>query len=263
MNRSQQDEGSQELVLEGYLAVQAALAGNVREIHRLLIDRTRATRRSTRLVADAKRQGIGVEQVDRAVIDRLTGRTSHGGIAAVVSERRFLSPNRLAEDLVRLESEQPPFVVMLDGIEDPYNLGFALRSLFAAGIDGVVLRQRSWGESEATILRSSAGAFDHARIALAESAESGAAPFRRQDFAIAATAQTERSRSLFEVEHRRPLFLLIGGERRGITRSFLDACDLVLHIPYGRQFDGSLGAAAAAAVIGFEFLRKRAVDPLP
>lgn len=243
-------ENRGEIVLEGRAAVRGALLGDVRTIDRILLVRNRVDRFTTWLQAEAARRGVALRTVDSEEIDLVAPSRSHGGIIAIAGERRYLPPDQLPERENRL-------VVMLDGIEDPYNLGFALRTLWAAGVDGVVLRNRTWGPAEGTILRSSAGTFDLMPIATVDRPEDAAALFRRTGMRIAATARDRSSISLYDADLRGSTFLLIGGERRGVTRAFLDRSDLVIHIPYGREFDGSLGAASAAAVIGFEAMRQR------
>ena len=259
MSREESKQREEIILLEGSAAIRGALLGGVRTIDRILLSRMKKPNRfHTWLLAEAGRREVTVERVEPEEIDeRASGRT-HGGLLAEAGLRRHDPLSVIASS----DPDTPPrLVVMLDGIEDPYNLGFAVRTLWAAGIDGVVLRNRSWGGAEGTILRSSAGAYDLMPIAQVESAEEGAQTCRRAGMLVAATAHGQKSRSLYEADLARPLFLLIGGERRGITRSFLEEADLVIHIPYGREFDGSLGAASAAAVIGFEAMRQR--GPLP
>jgi len=93
--------------------------------------------------------------------------------------------------------------------------------------------------------------------AVAETALDAATHFRARGLTIACTAQ-QGAISIYEADLSGPLFLVIGGERRGITRSFLEQADLLLAIPYGRAFEQSLGTTAAAAVLAFEIMRQRA-----
>ena len=108
----------------------------------------------------------------------------------------------------------------------------------------------------AVVARSSAGATELMPTAVAESALEAAAFFRERGLMVACTAK-KSAISLYEADLTGPLFLLIGGEKRGITRSFLDQADIRLTIPYGRSFRHSLGAAASTAVFAFELSRQR------
>jgi 23S rRNA (guanosine2251-2'-O)-methyltransferase len=240
------------IVLEGAVSVGAALEGGRRPVERILI-RADKWEKSGKLRALARRTETRVERATAEQIDVVaTGRT-HGGILAEVGPLRHAS----ASDLARGDR---PFVAMLDGIEDPYNFGYAIRSLYAAGADGLVVRPRDWGESEATIVKASAGAFDLLPIAEVENAEAAADLFAERGLAVACTAKRDAT-PIYDADLSGPLFLLVGGERRGITREFLSRADLVLEIPYRRRFSLSLGTVA---VLAFEVMRQRrsAVPPV-
>lgn len=244
---------SQEIFLEGMAAVKGALLGQARQVHEILVDRKRDDRGTAWLVQTARNAGTIVRRVGRAELDTLASGSSHGGILARVGERQYAV---LAE---LLPKEEPPFVVMLDGVEDPYNYGFALRTLWAAGVHGLVVRSRNWSTAATTVARSSAGASELIPTAVVDTPDEAADFFRSQGCAIAVTAKEKESRSLYEADLTQPLFLLIGGERRGVKRSFLDKADLLLTIPYGRDFRQSLGTASAAGVVAFEAMRQRRI----
>lgn len=238
--------------LEGFLSVQAALEAGFRDVHQILIDDSkRFDRRLTRLRRAAQASGVDVSTVSRKTIDERATGGSHGGVLAEVSERRYC---QLAD---LLPAREAAFIVMLDGIEDPYNFAGAVRALYAAGVHGAVLRPRNWTNAAALVGRASAGSIERLPLALAASAADAAAFYRDRGLAIACAAMGESTQSLYHADLTVPLFLLVGGERRGITRSFLRAADLQLNIPYGREFGGALGAVSAASVIGFEVMRQR------
>jgi 23S rRNA (guanosine2251-2'-O)-methyltransferase len=123
-------------------------------------------------------------------------------------------------------------------------------------VNGVVVRPRNWLSAASVVARASAGASEWMPMAVAETAVSAANHYKAHGLTIACLAQ-EGAVSLFEADLKRPLFLLVGGEKRGITRSFLSETDLRLQIPYGRAYRQSLGTVASAAVLGFELLRQR------
>ncbi len=244
--------------LEGIVSVMAALAAGSRPVYTVYIQqdaRQRHDRKLARLVDTAVAAHIPVQTVDEAFIVEHAGGGSHGGVLARVGPRRFV---RCQELLSGTAPETGiPFIAMLDGIEDPFNFGQAVRALYAAGADGLVLRPRNWLSAAGTVARASAGASEWLPTAVAETAEEAAAFFRQQGLTIAC-ASHEEAISIYEADLTRPLFLLIGGEKRGITRSFLRQADLRLQIPYGRDnFNQSLGTAAATAVLGFEIMRQR------
>lgn len=236
--------------LEGAISVEAVLQGRNREIEVVYVQQGKWNRDRAWLLQRLKQAGIVVEKVTAEFIEEKAGGKSHGGMIALAGPRRFMS----LADLV--EGKDAPFVVMLDGFEDPFNFGQAVRTLYAAGVDGVVVRPRNWLTATNVVSRASAGASELVPMAIAETAVTAAEFFRERGLVVACTA-VNNSQPLYEADLTVPLFLLIGGEKRGITRSFLTQADLRLQIPYGRHFKRSLGAAASAAIIGYEIMRQR------
>lgn len=239
-----------EAVLEGMIAIQAALEARSRELHTLYIRRDKQDEAVDRLARRARAAGVRVQRVPADVIDRhVTGQT-HGGVIAIAGPRRF----QALEDLI--VGKESPCIVMLDGVEDPFNFGDAVRSLYAAGIDGIVVRPRNWTTAAGVVGRSSAGASERMPMAVAETALDAAAFFHARGLAVACAVK-RNAVSIFEADLARPLFLVIGGEKRGISRALVEQADLLIQIPYGRAFAASLGTASAAAVMGFEVQRQR------
>lgn len=238
-------------ILEGFLSVRAALKAGSRPIHAIIVRRDKWDRGIAWLEHVARDAGIPFERADPAEIDAIAQGTTHGGVIARVGPRAFVPLGDLAA------GAEAPFVAMLDGVEDPFNFGQAVRALYAAGAHGLVVRPRSWLSAAGTVARASAGASEWMPTAIAETALEAAAHFRARGLTIACTAQ-QGAVSIYETDLSGPLFLVIGGERRGITRSFLEQADLLLAIPYGRAFDQSLGTTAATAVLAFEVMRQRA-----
>jgi 23S rRNA (guanosine2251-2'-O)-methyltransferase len=236
--------------LEGHISVEAALRGNRRTVQAVYIQEAKLVRDAGRLEKLAAAAGVPVEKVDAAFLDAHAGGRSHGGVLAKVSEPRFSSLEQL------IAGPGAPMLFMLDGVEDPFNFGQAVRALYAAGADGLVVRPRNWLSAAGIAGRASAGATELLPMAAAESATAAAGFFRERGLHISCTSR-EKAVPVYEADLTGPMFILIGGERRGITRSFLAQADLQLEIPYGRSFPYSLGTAAAAAIIAFEAQRQR------
>jgi len=237
-------------MLEGVISIQAALESGSRPIHEILVRSHRRERDLDRLIRLARSQQIPTREVSAADLDALASGRSHGGVIARVGERHYASLDALMAGI------DAPFIAMLDGVEDPFNFGQAIRALYAAGVNGLVLRPRSWENAASVVARASAGASERIITAIAETAEEAAEFFRKNRFTIAVTDK-DRAVSIYDADLSGKLFLLIGGERRGVTRSFADAADIRLKIPYGRGFPMSLGTTSAAAVLAFEVFRQR------
>ena len=143
---------------------------------------------------------------------------------------------------------------MIEGIEDPYNFGYALRSIYAAGADGVILTMRNWMSAAGVVCRSSAGASEMLDI-YCEEGTTAADIFKDKGYKIAC-AGIRDSVSAFDADLKKPVFLIVGGEKRGISASLLAKADTVVRLDYGREFNGSLSAASAASILAYEVLRQ-------
>ncbi|MEL7088115.1 MAG: RNA methyltransferase [Planctomycetota bacterium] len=251
-------------LLLGAIAVEAALSAGTREVHQVWVDADLDYRKIEPVRRAAKARRLEMQPQTREELDARVGDPKHGGVVAEVGPRVFSTP----QELLEMTGREKSFLVMLDGIEDPFNFGQAIRSLYAAGCHGVVVRPRNWMAPDvprlpgqlpgaAIIARASAGTSEFMPMAVAETPEEAAAFFRDKGLVVAAAADTREAVPVYEVDLQRPLFLLIGGEKRGVKRSFLNEADLVIEIPYGRPFEHSLGTVAAVSVLSFEVVRQR------
>ena len=238
------------LVVEGRLSVEAVLEAGVRPVERVWAVRP-GDRRLGRLRALARDRGVLIDAVDPDRIEELAAGRTHGGVIGRVGGRRERS---VAELLA--EVGEGSLLVALDGIEDPFNFGQAVRALYAAGVDGLVVR-RSWETALSTVTRASAGATELLPTAHAASIDDAAESARNAGQRVICAVADDDATELHDADLTGGLLLVIGGERRGVTRSFVSRADAVIRIGYGRTRAPDLGAAAAAAIIGFEALRQR------
>ena len=148
---------------------------------------------------------------------------------------------------------------MIEGIEDPYNFGYSVRSLYAAGADGIVLPERNWMEFSGTVARCSAGTSELADLFVSDPYEA-VKLFKENGYQIVC-AGIRDSVPVYEYDFTKPVLLVVGGEKRGISRKILDLADANVRIEYGREFMGSLPSASAISVIAFEITRQRKTAP--
>ena len=182
-------------------------------------------------------------------IARITTGTTHGGIVADVTERTIPPLEALLPSILK-----NGFYVMIEGIEDPYNFGYALRSLYALGVSGIVLDERNWMSAAGVVARASAGASELLPLYVAKPTEAALA-FRDAGYRVAC-ADVRTDLLLQDADLTFPLFLIVGGEKRGISRALFDLCDFAVRIPYGRDFPAALSAASAATILGYEIARQ-------
>ena len=240
-------------LLEGMTSISALLNSqceNDRKIEKIWIDRSKRRSKGAEigfLTAKSHELSFPIEFVDAEQIEALTIGNTHGGIIAFCSGRTL--PALTVEQII-----PGGFYVYMEGIEDPYNFGYTIRSLYAAGVSGIVLSPRNWMSAAGVVARSSAGASEMIPMYTA-AAEEAVDCFRAAGYQILC-AGIRDSVSVFDETFSYPILLVIGGEKRGISRKLLDQADQIIRIDYGRTFKGSLSAASAATVMAFELFRQ-------
>lgn len=234
--------------IHGAIAVESVLKAASRDVMAVYVSRDRYDSAASRIQQLARALGVTVERVSPEFIAGHTADEGHGGIIARVGPRRLMT-------LTGLISPAEAVNVMLDGVEDPFNFGQAVRALYAAGVDGLIVRPRNWLSAAATVIRASAGATEFMPTAAAEVEHVLAAAAGRG--VPVAVAVAENARPMHEVDLTGPLLLFIGGEKRGVARLAQEAAEVRVAIPYGRAFPHALGTAGAAAVLAFEIARQR------
>lgn len=247
-------------IFEGMTSLRAVLEANAkgisdRRILRVLYDTAKEKSKEKELAYirhRANEMGFSLVPCSAEEIDRLVTGNSHGGIIAECTTRTIPT---LKDGLLPANG----FAVMIEGIEDPYNFGYALRTIYAAGADTVILTPRNWMSAAGVVCRSSAGASELLPLCIGEGVD--AVQIARQAGYKIVCAGIRDSVSAFDADLRRPLLLIVGGEKRGISRALLDEADTVVRLDYGREFRGSLSAASAASVLAYEVLRQNRVHP--
>ena len=240
-------------IFEGMTSISALLnceCENNRRIEKIWVNETKTKTKAAEigfLKAKAIERGFALEFVAASEIDRFTLGSTHGGVIAFCSDRTI--PSLSESDILPNQ-----FYVFLEGIEDPYNFGYTLRSLYAAGVAGVILPPRNWMTAAGVVARASAGASERLPMFVAEP-EHAINLLKTKGYRVLCGG-IRNSVSLFDETFPYPILLVIGGEKRGISRKILDMADQVVRIDYGRDFRGSLSAASAATVMAFEIFRQ-------
>ncbi len=246
------------LIFEGMTSISAVInspESNDRKISKIIYDASKEKSKYKELSFlrhKSMELGFTMEAVSGDEIDGLTIGNSHGGIIAFCTQR---SIPRIENSLDKLKKDG--FYVMLEGIEDPYNFGYSLRSLYAAGADGVILNERNWMGAAGVVSRASAGASEMLDMFIA-SGEDAAEAFKSVNYKIIC-AGIRNSVSIYDADMKKPVFLIIGGEKRGISSSVLQKADQIVRIDYDSKFRGSLSAASSSAIIGFEIMHQNKI----
>ena len=246
-------------LFEGMTSISAVLdpeisAFNDRKVNMIFVDKDRVAKKGRELAFlrhKAEELGFNIQPVPSEDLDNLTSGKTHGGIVAVCSDRTIPLLAEASEAI-----SERGFYVLLDGIEDPYNFGYTVRSLYAAGADGVILPPRNWMGVAGLVARSSAGTSEKMPMFISDPAE--ATQFFKDKGYRVASAGIRDSVDIYEADLSLPLLLVIGGEKRGISAKVSALSDITVRIGYSDKgnFRGSLSSAASAAVLGFEIMRQ-------
>lgn len=223
-----------------------------RKIIKVLFDKDRVKsdgRRLTFLKASAKELGYTVELTNRSYIDEICEGHTHGGIAALCSQRVYPSTTDSIDKLSKFK-----YIVYMDGIEDPYNFGNAIRSFYASGVDAIIMSDVNRMVSDTIVARSSAGTSEMLPMFVGNISET-AEMLKQKGFKVVSSGIRD-SVSIYDADLSFPVLLVVGGEKRGISRVLLDISDEIVRIDYARDFKGSLSSAASAAVFAFEIMKQ-------
>ena len=226
--------------------IEALRAGRVRAIRIGARDAARVRA----IVDEAGRQGVPVRKVEPSMLDREARGGVHQGVVAELEEREDLTPGDLVAGL-----SHPALVVVLDGIEDPHNLGAILRTTDAAGADGLVVQTRRAAALDGAAAKASAGAIAYARIARVVNIA------RALDELKAAGVWTvglagDAPQAYDALDYTGPTAFVLGAEGTGLRRLVRERCDWLAAIPMGGHV-GSLNVSVAAGVALFEAVRQR------
>ena len=226
-----------------------------RVAHRLLVVPQRRSALE-QLVLHATRLRIPIVEVEGGSLTAIAGFDGHQGVALVVEPRRFAS---LEDVLARArERGQPPFVLVLDSLEDPQNVGTLLRSAEAAGIHGVVFPTRRQAPLSSAAVKASAGATEHLLLCPVDDLSGALADLHAHGLRIAGS-EADAPLTGRQSDLRGPLAIVVGSEGQGLGPAVRRRCDLLMRIPMQGAI-GSLNAAVAGSVVLFEAVAQRDPD---
>jgi 23S rRNA (guanosine2251-2'-O)-methyltransferase len=238
--------------IEGRHPVMEALRAG-RNLRKLIVARTAsASPVVAGLVALARRRGVPIQEVPADVLQRMARTRTPQGVIALAAAHAFSDLDAIVDAVT--QRGEAPFLLLLDGIEDPGNLGAIVRSADAAGIHCVVIpKHRAVGLTPA-VAAASAGSIEHVPVAQVTNLSQTMQGLKRAGvWVIGADADTPQT--LYDAELVPPIAIVIGGEGRGLSRLVRERCDRLVRIPmHGRT--GSLNASVAAGILLFEVRRQ-------
>jgi len=235
----------------GINSVSEALKARGRAFAWVGVAKERHDLRLQRLVEDCRKQGIAVRFVGRAELDRMAGNNAHQGVVAVTSAKQY---NDL-DDVLASKRGQYSLLVVLDGVEDPHNLGAILRTADAVGANGVVIPERRAAGVTATVTKASAGASEHLPIAKVTNISRTLEDLKERN--VWTVGLDERGTQPYDaVDYKMDCAVVLGAEGKGLHDLVARKCDFLVSIPMlGRV--PSLNVSVAAGVVLYEVIRQR------
>lgn len=224
------------------------LKASPRRVNKIILQKEEGHRPLGTIIGLAKEAHIPYTFLPRQVMDKMA--PHHQGVIAVIAPKEFAT----LEDILKAAGEMP-FLILLDEIEDPQNLGAILRSAECAGVDGVVLPERRAAGLTETVLEVSAGALEHLKVARVSNLVQAMERLKQKGIWIVG-AEGEGDGSFWEFDYDQPVAIVLGSEGRGLRPLVRRTCDKVLSIPMRGKVN-SLNVASAASVFLFEVARQR------
>jgi len=213
--------------------------------------------RLQRLIEDCRKIGIPVRFLQRTELDRMAGTAAHQGVVAVTSAKQY---NDLA-DVMAAKRGKYSLIVVLDGVEDPHNLGAILRTADAAGANGIVIPERRAAAVTGTVTKASAGASEHLPIAKVTNISRTVEELKENN--IWTVGLDERPTQTYDaLDYNMDCALVLGGEGKGLHDLVKRKCDFLVSIPMLGKVP-SLNVSVAAAVVLYEIVRQRRAKQPP
>ncbi|WP_418791401.1 23S rRNA (guanosine(2251)-2'-O)-methyltransferase RlmB [Phosphitispora sp. TUW77] len=224
-----------------------------RQIHKVLVAKGAGKGSIVEIISRAKKARVPVQEVERNALDNMTGGQNHQGVVALVPAMEYVD----VEDILEAARQKgdPPFILVLDEIEDPHNLGAILRTADAVGVHGVIIPKHRATGLTGTVSKASSGAVEYVPVARVVNLARTLEMLKKEGlWVVGADIDGEviwQSKGLSGA-----LACVIGGESRGISRLIKEKCDYIVSIPMKGQVN-SLNASVAAAVLCYEILRQK------
>lgn len=248
---SREDREQNENIIEGRNPVIEVLKSE-RTVEKLFIAKGAVEGSLKMIISMAKDKGIVVSEVDRKKLDDMSTTHSHQGVIALVSPYVYSTIDEMLE--LAGKKEEEPFIIVLDEIEDPHNLGSIIRSANVIGAHGIIIPKRRSALVTATVAKASAGAVEYTKITKVTNLNQAIKELKEKGLWVIGTDMD--GEICYNSNLTGPIAIVIGSEGKGISRLLKENCDGVVKIPVEGEVN-SLNASVAAGIIMYEIKRQR------
>ena len=244
----------EELTIEGRNAVIEAFRAG-RTIDKLFILENCQDGPIKSILREASKQDVIVQKVSRERLDQMSQTHNHQGVIAFAAAYDYAT----VEDILKAarDKNEQPFIFMLDGIEDPHNLGAIIRTANLAGAHGVIIPKRRAVGLTSTVAKTSAGALNYTPVAKVTNLTATMEELKKEGLWFVCADMG--GDTMYNCNLKGPIGLVIGNEGEGVSRLVREHCDIIASIPMKGDID-SLNASVAAGVLAYEIVRQRTLD---
>ena len=204
------------------------------------------------ILDEAKKHGVKVEFIDKKKLDIVCASSNHQGTAALAASYKYAE----VEDILKIaeDKNEPPFIILLDGIEDPHNLGAIIRTANLAGAHGVIIPKNRAAGLTAAVAKTSAGALNYTKVARVANLSRTIDKLKERGVWFVCADMS--GASMYSIDLSGAIGIVIGSEGNGVSRLVKEKCDFHAAIPVRGEID-SLNASVAAGVLAYEVVRRR------
>lgn len=224
-----------------------------KDINKIFVTRGEKQGSINKIIGKAKARGIVLVEVDKAKLDEISQTGNHQGVIAIVPPFEYCE----IEDILNeaKNKNEKPFILILDGIEDPHNLGAIIRTAETAGVHGVIIPKRRAASVNSTVNKVSAGAVEHMKIARVNNLNDTIKYLKDNGLWIIGT-DGKAENYYYEQNLTGPIALVIGSEGYGMNRLVSENCDILVKIPMNGKIT-SLNASVSAGIVTYEIVKQR------
>ena len=224
-----------------------------RDINKIFIERGEKHGSINKIIAKAREKKVVIVEVDRQKLNKMAQTENHQGVIAIVPPFNYCEVKDILDEAYR--KNEKPFILILDGIEDPHNLGAIIRTAETAGVHGIIIPKRRACNVNSTVYKVASGAVEHMKIARVNNLNDEIKYLKENDVWVYGTA-VEASKYYYEENLTGAIAIVIGNEGKGMSNLVKENCDVLLKIPMKGKIS-SLNASVSAGIVMYEVVKQR------
>jgi 23S rRNA (guanosine2251-2'-O)-methyltransferase len=247
------NDETKKLIIYGKQPVIEALR-STHPVNKIVLAREIEKRDAQKISSLAEKKKIDISYEKKANLQKICGPVLHQGVVAIIDDFNYLSEEQLVDDITQSKN---PFVLILDQIQDPHNLGAIIRTAEISGITSIILPEKGSASVTSTVAKTSAGAIFHCPLHRSGDLTAIMEKLRQERLTLIAMVPHQQE-TIYDINLKEPLAIVVGGEGQGVRKNIQRLCDKSVSIPGWGKVD-TLNASVSTAVVIFEAVRQRLI----